>query len=242
MLLKIVQAGDPVLRQMARRLTPDEIRSDGIQAFIGLMRETMQDAPGVGLAAPQVGESIQIVVVEDRAELQTRLTTQQLAERERQPLDFHVLINPELSIEDATPVTFFEGCLSVAELHSLVPRAHTVRVRALNERAEPVEIVAAGWYARILQHEIDHLHGVLCIDHMQSRSLTTVRNFDRHWAGKSTVEIQQILGIRPTGTVASAARSILQRLLADLPDEAAVPVRDVRQAWQEISQQLEEGQ
>ena len=77
---------------------------------------------------------------------------------------------------------FFEGCLSFAGFVGLVPRARAVRVECLDERAEPVTIEAHGWYARILQHEIDHLDGLVCIDRMNLRSLTTVENHARFWA------------------------------------------------------------
>src|SRR3954470_15327468 len=92
--LKIVQVGDPVLRQQARPLSSDEIRSAETQQLIELMRETMRDAPGVGLAAPQIGESVQLVVIEDRPEYTRDVSPERLAERERAPVAFHVLANP----------------------------------------------------------------------------------------------------------------------------------------------------
>ena len=94
MRLKIIQAGDPVLRETARALTPEEILSDEIQRLIRDMQETMHDAPGVGLAAPQVGLSLQLAVIEDREDLLKTLPPQELQEKERRPVPFHVLINP----------------------------------------------------------------------------------------------------------------------------------------------------
>ncbi len=198
-ILDIMQAGTPVLRQQAQPLSPAEIRDAPLQTLIEQMRETMRCAPGVGLAAPQVGLGIQLAVIEDRAEYQQNLSDAQRRERGRQPIPFHVLINPRLTALDGAPVTFFEGCLSVAGFMALVPRAAAVQVDALNERAEPVRIQAEGWYARILQHEIDHLHGRLYLDAMLSRSFMSVDNYARHWQGLSLAEVCQALRIACPG-------------------------------------------
>ena len=188
--LKIVQAGEPVLRRRARELSVDELRSPRIQTLIELMRETMRDAPGVGLAAPQIGEPIQLVVIEDSSGQQRGLRDEERVERGREPVDFHVLINPRLTVVDSEPLAFFEGCLSVRECVMIVPRATTVRVEALDERGEPVIRVASGWYARILQHEVDHLHGALCIDRMDSRSFMSVDQYQRYWSRKTVAEVR----------------------------------------------------
>ncbi|MFL5344916.1 MAG: peptide deformylase [Hyalangium sp.] len=195
MVLKIVQAGDPVLRQRARELMPEEITSPEVKSLIVLMRETMRDSPGVGLAAPQVGVGLRVIVVEDRPEYQAGLSAEDLAARERKPVDFHVLINPRLVVEDATPAEFHEGCLSVSGYTALVARARGVRVEALDEKGSPVSISARGWYARILQHEVDHLEGTLYLDRMETRSLATMENYRRHWAGRSTAEVRKALGL-----------------------------------------------
>ena len=172
MTLEIVQAGHPVLRMQGRELTREEIGSQSIQELIELMRETMRDAPGVGLAAPQIGESIQLAVIEDRAEYLRDLSAEQLARLQRSAIPFHVIINPKLSFLDNSTAQFFEGCLSVEGYQAVVDRALNVRVECLNERGEEVTINAQGWYARILQHEIDHLNGILYVDRMQTRTLT----------------------------------------------------------------------
>jgi len=142
----------------------------------------MRDAPGVGLAAPQVGFPLQIAVIEDKQEYIDKLAAGQAAERARKAVPFRVIINPGVIAEEEEEeqVPFFEGCLSLAGYTAIVPRATKVRVECLNENAEPVEIRAEGWYARILQHEIDHLHGKLYIDRMYSRTFMTVENFNRH--------------------------------------------------------------
>lgn len=172
--LPIVQAGDPVLRQAARALSPDEVRSPRIVDLIEAMRETMRAAPGVGLAAPQVGQSLQLAVIEDRAEYQGRLTPDELAARGRVPVPFHVVINPRLTVLEAGPAVFAEGCLSVPGYMAVVARALAVRVDALDHRGQPVTIEARGWHARILQHELDHLAGTLYIDRMDSRTFAAL--------------------------------------------------------------------
>lgn len=189
MKLKIVQAGDPVLRKQSRPLTKDEIRSASIQLLIDLMRNTMREAPGVGLAAPQIGKSLQLAVIEDRAEYLTRLSLDELEEHQRAEVPFHVIINPKLTILGESSAQFFEGCLSVAGYQAIVDRALNVRVECLNERGEEVTINAQGWYARILQHEIDHLNGTLYIDRMNTRTLTNADNMQRFWNNQSIEEV-----------------------------------------------------
>jgi peptide deformylase len=190
MKLEIVQAGDPVLRRQSRRLTIEEIKSPSIQQLIELMRETMREAPGVGLAAPQIGESMQLAVIEDRAEYITDLAADEVAERQRSPIPFHVIINPKLTVLDNSSAAFFEGCLSVEGFAAVVDRALNVRVECLNERGEEITIDARGWYARILQHEIDHLNGTLYVDRMKTRTLTTAENMFRFWQDQN---IDQVL-------------------------------------------------
>src|SRR5262245_24278895 len=180
MRLAIVQVGEPVLRQAGRSLTSAEIVSPEVQQLIEVMRDTIRQAPGVGLAAPQIGVSLELAVIEDTGESATM---------ERSPVPFHVIANPRLELGPEM-VEFYEGCLSVEGFQAVVPRARTVRVQALNHKGEPVVIDATGWYARILQHEIDHLAGTLYIDRMRSRTLSTARNFSRHWAG---VPIDEVL-------------------------------------------------
>jgi peptide deformylase len=143
----------------------------------------------VGLAAPQVGYSLQLVVIEDQAEFIQKLPPEQVAERERRPVSFHVLINPKLTLLGSETVEFFEGCLSLAGFTAVVPRARQVRVEGLNERAEPVIVNATGWYARILQHELDHLGGVLYVDRMKSRTFFSQDNYVRHWKDRSVAEV-----------------------------------------------------
>ena len=182
--LKIVQAGDPVLREAAQPLTTGEIVKDEMQRLIRDMQETMRDAPGVGLAAPQVGLPFQLAVIEDQEEILKNLPAQELALKGRRPVPFHLLINPKIVRAGEDKVEFHEGCLSLTGFSAIVPRTHTVRVEYLDEQGEPRSVDADGWYARILQHEIDHLHGTLYIDRMHSRTFTSLDNWNRYWKGK----------------------------------------------------------
>ncbi|MGC2698288.1 MAG: peptide deformylase [Candidatus Angelobacter sp.] len=191
--LTIVQAGEPVLRKPARALRPNEIRSREIRELIAQMKETMYAAPGVGLAAPQIGQGIQLAVIEDRPEYIKDWTPAQLAERERGSVPFHVIINPKITPIGDEQVEYFEGCLSLTNLMALVPRARKVRVECADEKGEPKVIEASGWYARILQHEIDHLGGTMYVDHMRPRTLMTVENFTAYWKDKTMADIRAVL-------------------------------------------------
>jgi peptide deformylase len=193
--LNIVQTGEPVLRQHARALTAAEIAHPATQELIGHMRDTMRGAPGVGLAAPQVGLGLQIAVIEDRAEYLNGIAPEVLVERERRPVGFRVLINPAIVEYSEQTVEFFEGCLSVAGFSALVKRSRRVAVQYLDENAEPQRIEASGWFARILQHEIDHLNGALYIDRMETRSFSSLENMGRHWKDLSVESVRAALAI-----------------------------------------------
>lgn len=195
MRLKIVQTGEAGLREASRPLSPDEIRSAEIRQLIEAMKETMRDAPGVGLAAPQVGHLLQLAVIEDRPEYTKDAPREQLAEREREPVPFHVIINPQLSLLADPKIEFFEGCLSLPGFMAIVPRARKIRVKCLDENAKPRMIEASGWYARILQHEVDHLHGGLYIDRMLTQTFTTLENYNRHWKDKPISQIKTTMGV-----------------------------------------------
>jgi peptide deformylase len=193
--LEIVQVGHPVLRQRARPLGQGELASPRIQKLIEDMRDTMRAAPGVGLAAPQIGESLQLVVIEDPPSYHTRLTAEELAARERESVPFHVLVNPKLTVRSDEVVAAFEGCLSFANFSMIVPRARKVRVEALDENGQRVVKVATGWYARILQHEVDHLRGIVCCDRMEPRTLTTPDNLKAYWLDRSVDEIRSAVAL-----------------------------------------------
>jgi peptide deformylase len=189
MRIKIANVGESVLRAEARALTPEEIQSAEIRRVISHLRETLYDAPGVGLAAPQIGLPLQLAIIEDKGEYHANLSEAELAERERRPVPFHVVINPKLQLLSPPDVPFFEGCLSLPGFTAIVPRSRRVQVECLNDFGEPVQIEAEGWYARILQHEIDHLSGTLYIDRMWSHSFSSLDNYSRYWKMKPLKEL-----------------------------------------------------
>jgi peptide deformylase len=133
--LHIVQIGEE-LRAPANELSREEILSAKTQELIEHMRDTMRNAPGVGLAAPQVGVPLQLAIIEDREEYHKKLAAAQLSERQRRPIPFHVIINPRIISADSTSIEFFEGCLIVAGYSAIVPRARAVTVEYLDEHAE----------------------------------------------------------------------------------------------------------
>lgn len=153
------------------------------------MRDAMHDAPGVGLAAPQVGLSLQIAVIEDKPEYMRDVAAETIELRERKPIPFHVIINPQITLKPDPMLEFFEGCLSLAGFTAVVARAREVAVECLDHKGEPKVIQASGWYARILQHEIDHLNGTLYVDRMHPRTFMSVDNFNKHWKDKAISEV-----------------------------------------------------
>lgn len=181
MLLKLYQAGQPILRKPAKRVTRQQLVTQSTQAVIDFMVATLRDAPGVGLAAPQVGELLQIIIVEDKAKYHDVIPPTVLKEQGRKPVSLRVLVNPTLEIIDPQTVLYFEGCLSVDGYVAAVPRARSVKVTAWNRQGQAISYIARGWQARILQHEVDHLLGKLYIDRMEKASFMSVKNFSMLW-------------------------------------------------------------
>jgi peptide deformylase len=157
-LRNIVTLPDPVLRRKARAVTTFD---KNLQILIDDMIETMREAPGVGLAAPQIGLAERLIVIEFAEEDENEESDQAQSERKTKPKKLFALANPE--IVKASEETLFgvEGCLSIPNLVGEVERHAEVHVKGLNRHGKPVRIKAKGWLARIFQHEIDHLNGVL---------------------------------------------------------------------------------
>lgn len=149
-LREIVTLPNPVLRRKARKVT--EFGPE-LQTLIEDMVETMREAPGVGLAAPQVNISQQLIVIEFGDE-----------DNEDAPKKLYIVANPEIVKLSKETVTGVEGCLSIPGIVGEVERAEKVLITGQNRRGQPVKIKADGWLARIFQHEIDHLNGVLYVD------------------------------------------------------------------------------
>jgi peptide deformylase len=191
--MDIVQVGETVLRGQSRFLDRNEIGSSQIQDLIARMRDTMRKAPGVGLAAPQIGVPLSMAVIEDKPEYTKDLSPAILAARGRKPVPFHVIVNPVLTIQPGATIEFYEGCLSLAGFTAIVPRSLEVRVECFDQHGEPQIIEASGWYARILQHEIDHLNGTLYIDRMLPRSFSSLENHAKNYKDKSIEQIKREL-------------------------------------------------
>jgi peptide deformylase len=194
---RIVQAGDPVLRTAAAPVPLEEVETDAFRSLVATMVAVMRGAPGVGLAAPQIGIGKQVLVVEDPEELASRVAEDARRERGRVPFPLTVIVNPTLALVAGEPATFLEGCLSVKGYVALVPRALEVVVSGLDATGPhptPRTWRLRGWPARILQHEVDHLQGTLYVDRMLSRSLSGPDEVPR-WVGKSTAEIAAGLGV-----------------------------------------------
>ncbi|MEA4812976.1 MAG: peptide deformylase [Anaerolineaceae bacterium] len=150
-ILNILTYPDPRLRVKSKPVTKFDAE---FQNLVNNMLETMRDAPGVGLAAPQIGEPLQLVVVEYKEE----------DEDENAKPKRYVLVNPQFTGYSEQKVTDLEGCLSVPGLVGSVERSEAVSLKALNRFGKPLKLNVEGWLARIFQHEIDHLDGVLYVD------------------------------------------------------------------------------
>lgn len=177
-ILKVARMGHPVLRSRARALDPAEIRSAAIQKLIDDMFDTMREYQGIGLAAPQVHESLRVFVAGFASD-----DEEEGAKRERFPLT--ALINPEITPLGNVVAEDWEGCLSIPDIRGCVPRAREIAVRAYDRDGNRVEIRARGFTARVIQHETDHLDGILFFDRMTSfKSLTFLEEFGRYWSGE----------------------------------------------------------
>ena len=159
-LLPIVNVPDPVLRRKAKPITKFD---KTLQTLIDDMIETMRDAPGVGLAAPQVDISEQLIVVE-YSEDEEEEDDNESIEKPPKPKKLFVMINPEIVKSSEEKVMGVEGCLSIPGIQGEVERNEAVQVKGLNRHGKPQKLKLHGWMARIFQHEIDHLNGVLFTD------------------------------------------------------------------------------
>jgi peptide deformylase len=178
-ILKVARMGHPVLRARARAVEPSSIRSPAIQRLIDDMFETMREYQGIGLAAPQVHESLRLFV----AGFAPSESDREDDEHDRVPL--MALINPEVTPIGAELVEDWEGCLSIPDIRGRVPRAKQITVRAYDRRGKHVELRASGFTARVIQHETDHLDGVLFFDRMKSfETLAFLEEFGRYWSGQ----------------------------------------------------------
>ncbi|KAI9161485.1 hypothetical protein LWI28_017916 [Acer negundo] len=174
----IVKAGDPVLHEPAREVDPKEIGSEKIQKIIDDMVKVMRLAPGVGLAAPQIGVPLKIIVLEDTKEYISYQTKEEVKAQDRHSFDLLVILNPKLKKKSNRTALFFEGCLSVDGYRAMVERYLDVEVTGFDRNGQPIKVDAKGWQARILQHECDHLEGTLYVDKMVRKTFRITENLD----------------------------------------------------------------
>lgn len=174
----IVKAGDPVLHEPAREVPVEDIESERIQKIVDDMIGVMRQAPGVGLAAPQIGIPLRIIVLEDTREYISYAPKNEIAAQDRRAFDLLVVVNPKLEKRGNKSALFFEGCLSVDGFRAVVERHLEVEVTGFGRNGEPIKVDARGWQARILQHECDHLDGTIYVDKFVPRTFRTVENLD----------------------------------------------------------------
>ncbi|XP_049412371.1 peptide deformylase 1A, chloroplastic [Solanum stenotomum] len=174
----IVKAGDPVLHEPSQDVPLEEIGSERIQKIIDEMVKVMRNAPGVGLAAPQIGIPLKIIVLEDTNEYISYAPKDETKAQDRRPFDLLVIINPKLKKKGNKTALFFEGCLSVDGFRAVVERHLQVEVTGLDRNGKAIKVDASGWQARILQHKYDHLDGTIYVDKMFPRTFRTVENLD----------------------------------------------------------------
>jgi peptide deformylase len=174
-ILKVARLGHPVLRRKANPVAVDEIRSDAVQRLIDDMVETMREYDGAGLAANQVHTLLQVAVIEVE-------TNPRYPDAPAIPLT--VVINPVVTPATEEREDGWEGCLSVPDLRGLVPRYTAVRLECYDREANRVDVVAKDFFARVLQHETDHLNGIVYVDRMSDlRSLSHIAEWNKHWLG-----------------------------------------------------------
>ncbi|MEK6590515.1 MAG: peptide deformylase [Nitrospinota bacterium] len=172
-ILKIAQLGNPVLRQETSSLSSKDIMTPYVQKLIDDMVETMKEYEGVGLAAPQIHEPKQITVIESAGSVRYPNTMN---------IPLTVLINPVITWYSEEKADGWEGCLSIEEFRGLVPRSTSVRVSAMDRKGKSVSINATGFFAVVLQHEIDHLNGTVFIDRIKDlKTLSFFSEYERYW-------------------------------------------------------------
>ena len=174
-ILKVARLGHPILRQVAEPIPPSEIRSPEVQRFIDDMVETMREYDGAGLAANQVHTLRQVAVIEVLANPRYA---------DAPPVPLTVLINPVVTPLGDETEDGWEGCLSIPDLRGMVPRHRAVRLECYDREAQKVSLIAKDFFARVIQHESDHLNGIVYLDRMRDLStLSHIAEWNKHWLG-----------------------------------------------------------
>lgn len=193
----IVEAGDPVLRAETQPYD-GQVDDAELARFAEVMRATMLAAPGVGLAAPQVGVSLSMFVAEDPGALDPEVAEV----RQREPMPLRVVLNADYARASSDDVAFYEGCLSIPGYQAVVARPREIELHGTALDGDPIAEVVAGWSARIVAHETDHLSGILFLDRAEMRSLATNAAVARFWHQPSTQKAATELGFAlPSGMV-----------------------------------------
>ncbi|KSW20671.1 peptide deformylase [Cellulomonas sp. B6] len=197
----IVQAGHPVLRSVAVPFD-GQVDDDELRELLAVMHRTMRAAPGVGLAAPQIGLPLAVAVVEDPGPGDDDIARV----RERPAVPYRVLVNPRYAAAGDDVVAFYEGCLSVEGYQAVVARPRSVRLTGHDEHGAAFDEVVTGWPARIVQHETDHLGGTLYVDRAELRSLSATDAWGAHWGVEPVPRAAaRALGFALPGTAPGAA-------------------------------------
>jgi peptide deformylase len=171
-ILKIARLGNPILRNAAKPLSPKDLSSSEVQRLIRDMIETMRENEGVGLAAPQVHGALQIMVIEELRENNPK----------GKPTALTVLVNPVLTAASERQVEEWEGCLSIPDMRGLVPRYQEIKVQALDPTGRTLSFHARDFFARVIQHEHDHLLGKVFLERMRSlESLSYLKEYSKYW-------------------------------------------------------------
>ena len=175
MILKVARLGHPAVRSVARPVPPDAVSSPDFQRLVDDMVETMHEYDGVGLAGPQVHVGLRVAVIEVPAS----------DERSREAVPLTVLVNPLVTPLGEEKEQAWEGCLSVPDLRGIVPRSRRQRLEALDRHGQPLAVEAEGFFARVIQHECDHLDGGVYLDRMEGlRTLSFLREFEHFVASR----------------------------------------------------------
>jgi peptide deformylase len=175
-ILKVARIGHPALRAAARPVSEAELKTAELQRFIDDMVETMHEYEGVGLAAPQVHCGLRLAVIEVPAD----------DERAEEAVPLRVLVNPRLSPIGADQLAGWEGCLSIPGMRGQVPRFARLRLEALDRDGKPWSVEAGDFFARVIQHECDHLDGGVYLDRMLGmRTLSFIEEFEKHNLGEA---------------------------------------------------------
>lgn len=184
-ILKVSMLGNPVLRRVAEPIPPEKITGPEIQRLIDDMFDTMLEYGGVGLAAPQVHESVRLLVTEDIPDPDDDGEDDSegfLARRS-------VLINPEITFLTDEQIAYFEGCLSIPDFRGRVPRIKRIRLRGFDRDGNKIDREVEGFPAVVYQHEVDHLNGILFLDRMPNLStLAYQKEYEKYWLPRTELE------------------------------------------------------